>query len=249
MKRVAIITGVLGGIGSATAQVFDKADWHVIGVDNRKNNDVPYVPHFICADISDHEIPLKIINEVSSREGRLDALINNAAVQICKPLLETSIDDWENTMSSNVRSAFLMVQAAYPLLKESKGSIVNISSVHAFATSQGMAAYAASKGALLALTRATALELASDGIRVNAIVPGAVDTGMLRHGLTRGHIDGKDTEEMVNKIGFKHPLGSVARPEEVGKCILFLADSRQSSFITGQSLTVDGGALAQLSTE
>ena len=249
MKKVVIITGVLGGIGNATAEVFNTAGWHVVGVDKRQNNDAVDIPHFICADISDHEIPLKIISEVSSREGRLDALINNAAVQICKSLLETSVGDWEQTMAINVRSAFLMTQAAYPLLKKNKGSIVNISSVHAFATSQGMAAYAASKGALSALTRATALELAPDGIRVNSIAPGAVDTGMLRHGLTRGHIDGKNLQEMVKKIGDKHPQGRVAKPEEIGTCVLFLADGHQSSFITGQSISVDGGALAKLSTE
>lgn len=249
MKRVVVVTGVNGGIGSAVAAVFDAAGWHVIGVDRCEDTAMLHIQHFIKADLSQPEIPTQIAVEISAIEGRIDALINNAAIQICKPLLEIRIADWENSMAVNVRAAFLMLQAAYPLLKESKGSVVNVSSVHAIATSHGMAAYAASKGALSALTRAAALELASDGIRVNAVAPGAVDTGMLRQGLTRGRFDGNNMEEMVNKIGLLHPLGKVAAPDEIAKCILFLADSRQSSFITGHSLVADGGALAKLSTE
>lgn len=249
MRRVVIITGVLGGIGSAAAKVFNEAGWHVFGIDIRETFDLPYVSDFICADISDAEVPQKIIDEVSFKKGRLDALVNNAAIQICKPLLETSVDDWEKIMATNVRSAFLIVQAAHPVLKKSQGSIVNVGSVHAFATSRGIGAYAASKGALLALTRSIALEMAEDGIRANVMIPGAVETDMLRKGLSRGHIFGENVSEQVNNLGLKHPLGRIAQPEEIAKSIYFLADNHQSSFITGQALTVDGGALAKLSTE
>ena len=104
MKRVVIITGVLGGIGSATAKVFNEAGWHVFGVDRQEKSELSCVSDYICADISDHEMPQKIIDEVASKKDRLDALVNNAAVQICKPLLETSVADWEKIMTSNVRS-------------------------------------------------------------------------------------------------------------------------------------------------
>jgi NAD(P)-dependent dehydrogenase (short-subunit alcohol dehydrogenase family) len=249
MKRVVIITGVSGGIGSATAEVFSEAGWHVVGVDKRKNSERTGISRFIDGDISQPDIPGKILLEVSSNEGRIDALVNNAAVQICRPLLETSQVEWDSTMATNIRSAYLFTKAAYPLLKESTGAIVNVCSVHASANSQGLAAYAVSKGALLALSRVSAVELAADGIRVNAVLPGAVDTKMLRAGLERIQVETKNAEKLLQGLGSRHPLGRVGEPEEVGRAILFLADNQQSSFITGQTLVVDGGALAKLSTE
>ena len=249
MKRVVLITGVAGGIGSATAKVFADASWHVAGVDRRKVNDLPGVSYFIRADISQPNAPESIFDEVRTQEGRLDALVNNAAIQICKPLVETTPEEWDATMTSNVRSVFLSIRQAYPLLKQQGGAIVNVSSVHAVATSAGIAAYAASKGALLALTRAVALELAEDNIRVNAVLPGAVDTPMLHAGLNRGHVEGHTLDELVRGLGKKHVMGRVGRPEEIGRTILFLADSEQSSFMTGQAIVVDGGATARLSTE
>jgi len=249
MKRVVIITGAAGGIGKATSQVFDTAGWQVVGVDKNKGINLPGVAHFIQADISQPDTPEQILDEVSAQEGRLDALINNAAIQVCRPLIETSLSEWDLTMASNVRSAFLLTLAAYPLLKKRGGAIVNVSSVHAVTTSPGMAAYAASKGALLSLTRSMALELAQDNIRVNAILPGAVDTEMLRSGLCRSHVKGEKVEDLIRSLGSKHITGRVGRPEEIGRAILFLADTEQSSFMTGQSLIVDGGTTAKLSTE
>ena len=249
MSKVVLITGVAGGIGSATARVFADADWHVVGVDRRQVDDLSGVLHFIQADISDPDALERIFGEIKANEGRLDALVNNAAVQVCKPLLETTPEEWDMVMSNNLRSVFLGVRHAYPLLRKQKGAIVNVSSVHAVATSCNIAAYAASKGALLALTRAMALEFGPDGVRVNAILPGAVDTKMLRAGLKRGHVEGDDIEDLIRGLGKKHVMGRVGRPEEIGRAILFLADNEQSSFMTGQALIVDGGATARLSTE
>ena len=249
MKRIVLLTGVAGGIGAATAQVFAEAGWHVVGVDRQFRSDLPGVAHYIQADISDPMAQETIIRQVAADEGRLDALVNNAAVQVCKPLLETTPEQWDHVMSNNLRSVFLGVQLAYPLLRERQGAIVNVSSVHAIATSRNIAAYAASKGALLALTRAMALEFGPDGVRVNAILPGAVDTGMLRAGLNRGHLSEGTVEELIRGLGKKHVMGRVGQPEEIGKAILFLADNKQSSFMTGQALVVDGGATARLSTE
>jgi NAD(P)-dependent dehydrogenase (short-subunit alcohol dehydrogenase family) len=210
---------------------------------------LPGVAHYVQADISDPKVQETIIRQVTTEEGRLDALVNNAAVQVCKPILETTPAEWDRIMSNNLRSVFLGVQLAYPLLRAQQGAIVNVSSVHAVATSRNIAAYAASKGALLALTRAMALEFGCDGVRVNAILPGAVDTGMLRAGLDRGHVPGSNMEDLVRGLGRKHVMGRVGRPEEIGRAILFLADNEQSSFMTGQALVVDGGATARLSTE
>ena len=249
MKRVVLITGAAGGIGSATARVFADAGWHVVGVDRRRVDDLPGVAHFIHADISDPEALERIFGEVTADEGRLDALVNNAAIQICKPLIETTPDEWDAVMASNLRSVYLAVRLAYPLMRSHGGAIVNVSSVHAIATSANIAAYAASKGALLALTRALAIELAPDHIRVNAVLPGAVDTPMLHAGLTRGHVQGSNVQELMQALGDRSVMGRVGQPEEIGQAILFLADDDRSSFMTGQALVVDGGATARLSTE
>jgi NAD(P)-dependent dehydrogenase (short-subunit alcohol dehydrogenase family) len=244
-----VITGVAGGIGSATAEVFANDGWHVVGVDRAKPDRVLCGVHsFVEADISEPSALAQLYESVGKATGDITALVNNAAIQVCKPIVDTTVEEWDAVMASNVRSVFLGVKAAYPFLT-SGGSIVNVSSVHAMATSPNIAAYAASKGALLAFTRALALEFADRGIRVNAVLPGAVHTRMLLAGLERGNLDGTRTEDMVAALGSKHVLGRVGSPHEIGEAILFLADSRRSSFITGQSLVVDGGALARLSTE
>lgn len=249
MKRTVLVTGVAGGIGAATARVFSEAGWRVVGVDRREMEGSPSVERFVHADIADPDTPERLMKEVGDVEGRLDALVNNAAYQVTKPLVETTVEDWDHTMASNLRAVFLSIREAFPLLKATKGAVVNVSSVHALATSPGIAAYAASKGALLAMTRAVALEFGPDGVRVNAILPGAIDTPMLHAGLSRGVVDGRTLDEVMRGFGRKHVLGRVGRPEEIGKAILFLADADQSSFMTGQALVVDGGATARLSTE
>jgi NAD(P)-dependent dehydrogenase (short-subunit alcohol dehydrogenase family) len=153
-------------------------------------------------------------------------------------------------MASNLRSVFLGAKLAYPLLKAGGGgAIVNVSSVHAVQTSKNVSAYAASKGGLLALTRSMAIEFAADNIRVNAILPGAVDTPLLRAGLGRGHVSGGSMHERLENLASKTVNGRVGQPEEIARAIYFLADSTQSSFMTGQALIVDGGATARLSTE
>ncbi len=249
MKKVVLITGVAGGIGSVTAQVFAKTGWRVVGVDQRFVETPDDIHLFIRADIADPVAAEDLFAQVAQREGQIDALVNNAAIQICKPLLEMSVHDWDSTMASNVRSVFLAVRYAYPLMSAHGGSIVNVSSVHAIATSANLAAYAASKGALLALTRAMAVELAPAAIRVNAVLPGAVDTPMLHASLKRRHKDGSNVHELMAALGRRTIIGRVAQPAEIVQAILFLADNEHSSFMTGQALVVDGGATARLSTE
>jgi NAD(P)-dependent dehydrogenase (short-subunit alcohol dehydrogenase family) len=164
--------------------------------------------------------------------------------------LETSVEEWDAVMANNLRSVFLGAKLAYPLLKTAGGgAIVNVSSVHAVQTSKDIASYAASKGGLLALTRAMAIEFAPDQIRVNAILPGAVNTPMLHAGLSRGHVAGSNLTDRLENLARKTVIGRVGEPEEIARAIYFLADETQSSFITGQSLIVDGGATARLSTE
>jgi NAD(P)-dependent dehydrogenase (short-subunit alcohol dehydrogenase family) len=249
--RTVLITGAAGGIGRATVNLFAQSGWRVIGVDRSAfGTDFPSDGFFIQADISQPEALKAIVDRIRDITTRLEALVNNAAIQIAKPILETSAEEWDLTMASNLRSVFLGVKLAHPLLKAAGGgSVVNVSSVHAVATSANIAPYAASKGGLLAFTRAAAIEFAADNIRVNAVLPGAVDTPMLRAGLERGHLDGETLGQRLDNLAGRTVIGRIGAPEEIAHAIYFLADGEQSSFMTGQALVVDGGATARLSTE
>lgn len=250
MTKTILITGAGGGIGRACVIHFSKKSWRVIGVDRDDFGEgFPADGRFIKADISHPESVEVIFKQAKDFHPSLDALVNNAAVQVAKPLIETSVEEWDKVMASNLRSVFLFVKLAHPLMKAAGGAIVNVSSVHAIQTSANIAAYAASKGGLLAFTRAMAIEFASDNIRVNAILPGAVDTPMLRAGLGRGHAGHGDMDERLDNLARKTVSGKVGTPEEIAHAIYFLADNEQSSFMTGQALVVDGGATARLSTE
>ena len=249
--KTVLITGAAGGIGRASVSYFAERGWRVIAVDRAPlNAEFPQDGLFIESDISVGENLHTIFEQAHAFTGSLDALINNAALQIARPLLETSVEEWDAVMASNLRSVFLSVKLAYPLFQAAGGgSIVNVSSVHAVATSANIAAYAASKGGLLALTRAVAIEFAPYNIRCNAILPGAVDTPMLRAGLGRGHVGGADVQERLDNLARRTVNGRVGRPDEIASAIYFLADASQSSFMTGQALIVDGGATCRLSTE
>lgn len=249
MKRAALVTGAARGIGLAVARTFAGAGWEVWGLDLHEPGDGSPFRGFLTADVAEPEQVRRAVATLAEGPGRLDVLVNNAALQVALPLLETPPEVWDRVMAVNLRGALLCAQAAYPLLKAVRGAVVNMSSVHAAATSRSIAAYAVSKGGLAALTRTMALEFAADGVRANAVLPGAVDTEMLRDGLRRGHLDGADEEALLADLGARHPLGRIARPEEIARAVLFLADSEQSSFVTGHCLTVDGGALCRLSTE
>ena len=249
--RTMLITGAAGGIGRATVMYFTERGWRVIGVDRAGfGEDFPAQGFFIRADVSEPADIEKIYQAAAAFSPTLDAVVNNAAVQVAKPILETTPEEWDRVIASNLRSVFLGARLAHPLLKAGGGgAIVNVSSVHAIATSANIAAYAASKGGLLALTRAMAIEWAMDNIRVNAILPGAVDTPMLRAGLQRGHLSGGTVVDRLDNLARKTVNGRVGTPEEIAHAIFFLADSTQSSFMTGQALVIDGGATARLSTE
>ncbi|HOT53416.1 MAG TPA: SDR family oxidoreductase [Anaerolineaceae bacterium] len=249
-QRDVLITGAAGGVGQAAVQLFSERGWRVIGVDRKEHPaDFPADGLFLQTDIALPENIEMVFREASRFTSRLDALVNNAAYQLAKPLVETTAEEWDLVMASNLRPAFLSAKFGHALLKAAGGAIVNVSSVHAVATSTGIAAYAASKGGMLALTRAVAIEFAPDNIRVNAVLPGAVDTPMLRAGFNRGHLAAGSEEEQLAALARKTVNGRVAKPVEIATVIYFLADNTQSSFMTGQAVVVDGGATARLSTE
>lgn len=250
MERVVFITGVFGGIGYETAKFFKKQGWIVAGMDKFNGKDTEgAIDVFFNKDCSITE-NVEYAGEYLEKEYEgLDCLINNAAVQVCESIDDTTEEQWDLVFKSNIRANYLFIKRMHNLLKNRKGSVVNISSVHSMATSKNISAYAASKGAILAFTRSTALEFAEEGIRVNAVLPGAVNTNMLREGLARGNFGGESIEKRIENLGRKSPFKKVGMPSEIAKTIYFLGDSDWSSFITGQSLVADGGVLAQLSSE
>lgn len=245
--RTAFVSGVLGGIGMATAAELARRGWRVFGIDRRPGTRPDGVEHLWRADCAQPEDARGVFAELASRTAHLDALVNNAAVQVAKPLVETSVEEWDEVMGSNLRAIYLAVKHAHAMLVAAKGAIVNVSSVHAIATSANIAAYAASKGGVLALTRALAIELAPVGVRVNAVLPGAVDTEMLRAGVARG--GAPSVEAGLEALAARTVMRRIGKPEEIARAVLFLSDPDDSSFMTGQGIVVDGGATCRLSTE
>jgi NAD(P)-dependent dehydrogenase (short-subunit alcohol dehydrogenase family) len=248
-QSAVVITGSNSGIGRATGQEFMNAGYKVFGLDISKSSP-PHGVIFIQADVSSETEVAEAFKEISRRTNHLDGLVNNAAICSQARLVDMTAEEWDAVISVNLKGAFLMTKAAYPLLKKSASpAIVNVGSVHAIGTSRGVAAYAASKGGLVALTRAAALELAEDMIRVNCVLPGAVDTPMLEDGLKRAFPESDSIPASAAALASRTPLGRIGVPTEIARAILFLASTETASFITGQTLAVDGGALARLSTE
>ena len=245
---MAVVTGVSSGIGEAVARRFLDDDWNVIGISRRAVN-LPGKFVHIQADISSPSEISRVGEEITSSLTSLNVLVNNAAYQVCASIPETSYEDFSRVMNTNLMAPFFLSKELLAPLSAAGGAIVHVSSVHALATSGNIAAYAASKGGLMALTRAMAIEFAEDGVRVNAVLPGAVDTPMLESGLSREHVSGATLEERKKSLAEKHLLRRIGRPEEIAEAVFFLAENRTSSFITGQGLVVDGGALTRLSTE
>ncbi|HEX4156139.1 MAG TPA: SDR family oxidoreductase [Acidobacteriaceae bacterium] len=246
LKR-AIIFGGTSGIGLATAQLLAQRGVKVFAL-GPEPSQPPHLqdvcgPSWVHCDVSNAaevELAIKSI----TREAPIDWLVYSAGIQRYGSAVECTVEEWDLVQTINARGAFLAAHFTLPHMR-SGGAIVNVSSVQAVACQYGVAAYAASKGTLDALTRALALDHASAGIRVNAVLPGTVDTPMVRSSaeLFRGD---KTTEAVVSEWGRLHPLGRVAQPLEVAQAIAFLL-SDQASFITGATLAVDGGLLAQLS--
>ena len=249
--RTVLITGAAGGIGKATVAHFAAQGWRVVGVDRKEvYTGFPTDGFFIQADLAQPQEVERVYREAAEFTPKLDSLVNNAAFQVTKPISQTSVEEWDQVIAVNLRAAFLGARYGFELLAaEGGGAIVNVASVHAVATSPNIAAYAASKGGLVALTRAISIEFAPANIRVNAILPGAVDTPMLAAGFNRGHLVQGSVEQQKAELARKTIIGRIGQPHEIASVIYFLADSAQSGYMTGQSVVVDGGASARLSTE
>jgi NAD(P)-dependent dehydrogenase (short-subunit alcohol dehydrogenase family) len=246
-SRVAVITGVTGGIGRACAVAFMEAGWDVAGLGRAARPEGLPGRWYGQVDLG-LRTATERLRSFFAEVGRIDALVNNAALQVTKPVESTADADWAAVMATNAAAPFVAIREAIPYLRAARGAVVNVASVHALATSGGVAAYAASKGALVALTRSAAVELGPDGVRVNALIPGAVDTKMLRRD-AGARLGGSDADAGLAALAARTPLGRIGRPEEIAQAVLFLADGERSSFITGQALVADGGVLARLASE
>jgi NAD(P)-dependent dehydrogenase (short-subunit alcohol dehydrogenase family) len=234
--QTALITGALGGIGTALCEEFRRSGYFVIGTDRAKG-DAP-CDAFIKLDIRDlyfsESARATLAAEVERFTGEhgLKVLINNAASQILNRTDDIKTSDWNETLQTNLIAPFLLLQTLLPQLEHAKGSVVNIASIHATATTPGFVCYATSKAALVGMTRALAVDL-GPRIRVNAVSPGATATPMLLAGFA-----GKDAE--LRELAHKHPLERIAEPAEIARTAVFLA-SEQASYNTGACLSVDGG--------
>lgn len=196
-------------------------------------------------DVSSESQIAELAEEVTRDFGKIDALVNCAGIQTYGTVTETSEELWDKTFNVNVKSMFLTSKHFVPLMKKNgKGAIVNISSVQSLVSQKGVVAYSASKGAINALTRALAIDLAEFQIRANAVLPGSVDTPMLRNAADLFKGD-KSVDQVVADWGRGHPLGRVAKPSEIGDLVAFLS-SDASSFITGGSYVIDGGLTSQV---
>lgn len=232
--RTAVVTGALGGIGTAVCDHLEELGWNVVGTDRVASDR----PGAIQLDMADGPA----IGRVLGALPRVDGLVNNAAIQLYRPLVDTDIDQWDALHGVNLRAPWLCVKALHRQLAARGGAVVNIASVHAAATSLSIGAYATMKGGLASFTRAAALELAQDGVRVNSVLPGAIDTPALRAGFARR----ADAEkELITRT----PLHRIGTPAEVATVVAFLLDSDRAGFVTGVAIPVDGGVLARLSSE
>ncbi|MEV7965381.1 SDR family NAD(P)-dependent oxidoreductase [Sphaerisporangium sp. NPDC088356] len=250
-QRAAIVTGAAQGIGRATARRLAEEGASVLLVDvdesaQRVAADITSAGGtalFVRGDVSDEKAVTKAVQAARDTFGRLDVLVNNAAMTLPKGLEETAVEEWDRVQAVNLRSVYLFMKAAAPHLRESDaGSVVNVASFHASATIENFAAYAAAKSGVVGLTRSSALDLAPAGVRVNAVCPGIIETAMWQAWLD----EVEDVESTVAEVLKLQPLGRVGLPVDVANAILFLA-SDESAYITGTTLYVDGGVTARLS--
>lgn len=251
---IAVVAGGSSGIGRGVVEVFARSGAAVefFGIDENENEavalglvDSGFDVRASTVDAADPAAVQTFFDDVAKRRGGLDALVNSVGIQRYGTAETTSIETWNEVMNVNLRSMFLTAKFAVPLMRHrGGGAIVNISSGQAVASQKNVVAYTASKGAIVAMTRAMAVDYAGEGIRVNSVCPGSIDTPMLR--ASAQSMDPGDPGRIIAEWGRGHPIGRVGEPFEVANACLFLVSSL-SSFITGADLRVDGGALAGIS--
>ncbi len=252
-NKVALVTGGAMGIGGAVAKLLSQRGAKILIVDRAENEGLKTVSEikavggdaeFFKADVSNIKNCVDAVEKAIELFSRLDIVSNNAGIQRYGTVESTPENEWDDVMNINLKSVFYICKFSIPHLRKSKGNIVNMTSVQAFATQRGVAAYTTSKHALIGLTRSMAIDFARDGIRVNCVAPGTVDTPMLKFAAS---LD-PDPESVYETCRNMHPLGRIAEAEEVAEVVAFLA-SEKASFVTGACYQVDGGLLLPIGGE
>jgi 3-oxoacyl-[acyl-carrier protein] reductase len=249
--KIALVTGGTSGIGRAIAELF-ATEGAVVTITGRQEalgrdvvagiQEAGGQAEFVPVDARHLPDVRRVTDVMTQRHGRLDILVNNAGISLPRTLLETSEEDFSAQFDINVRSMFFTTKwAAEIMARQGSGSIVSVASLSGIRGQEQRAAYCGTKGAVLQITRAAALELAASGVRVNAVSPGAVDTPLLRDARFAGHAN---QDELVADVGASLPLGRIGLPEDVAHAVLYLA-SDEASWVTGTNLVIDGGAHAR----
>lgn len=251
---VAVVTGGGAGIGRAVVERLAGDGVRVVALDRdeaaldeltARAREAGWRLDTRQLDVADDGAVERYAADLAAEFGSIDTLVCAAGIQRYGTVEETSMALFDEVMSVNLRGVFAVCHFLMPLLRAGDGgSVVVVASVQSYQAQQGVAAYAASKGALVALVRAMAVDHAPDGVRVNAVLPGSVDTPMLRWAAQK-FAAGRSADDMVAEWGRTHPLGRVAQPAEVADAVAYLA-SPHASFVTGTDLVVDGGLRAAL---
>ena len=246
-NTVALVTGAGTGIGLATATSLSEMGVITYAL-TRKSEDKPETSNefirWLAADVSDRVEVDNALSRIHDEHGSLDFLISNAAVVRHASTGDVLISDLQYMLDTNLIGFFNVIGAALPLLKKSDAaSVVAVSSIHAQTTSRMVSGYAATKGALVSAVKACALDLGEDGIRVNVVLPGSVDTPMLR--ASAALRSPENPQAQIDEWGRRHPIRRILEAQEVANAIIFLA-SPMASGITGATLIVDGGLSAKL---
>ncbi len=243
--KVALVTGASSGIGAAIALEFAGAGWGIMaaGRDEERLAEVADESENIATwagELGSSDDCDELIVDTIEEFGTLDCLVNSAGIYIPADITETSDDDWRTTMSINVDVPFYLSRSALPHLLRTSGSIVNIASDWGLQGGERALAYCASKGAIVLLTKAMALDHSGEGLRVNAVCPGDVDTPMLT---ANAEDRGIDVATVLAEAAERSPNGRIATPEDVAALVVFLA-SDAAQHITGATIPIDGGATA-----
>jgi NAD(P)-dependent dehydrogenase (short-subunit alcohol dehydrogenase family) len=238
-ERVVLVTGASRGLGAVTVDAFLERGARVVGVSRTLPEHADERRLDVQGDVSEPETAQRIVARALEAFGRLDVLVNNAALDLAKPLVDTTPEEAQRTFAVNALAPLWMIQAATPALAEHGGAVVNVTSRLAHVGVPEMAVYGASKGALRALTHGAAIELAPLGVRVNAVAPGMTETPLLSEWLEQSADPVATRASVVERI----PLGRLATPADVAEAIVFLAGPG-AAHITGATLPVDGGYTA-----
>ena len=248
--KVAVITGAASGLGAESARRLAREGASLVLTDLAEDaghtladaiNGTGAQAIFLSQDVTDEARWAEVTQAAMDKFGRIDVLLNSAGIGEGEPLLEVTYESWKRVMAINADGTFLGMRAVAPIMAAAgKGSIINISSILGKVGSAGAPAYCASKGAVLMLTKATALELAPLGVRVNSVHPGYIDTPMVSNAIQRSD-NGNEMRELIIS---QHAMGRLGVPREIADGIVFLA-SDESSFMTGAELVIDGGYTAR----